>query len=283
MRALELPCRVEKRYFREARRGVASRGQETVSDRTKSPPDSTPDELEEQLGGLALLGDPVRRAIYRHVVSSGRDVSREEAARAAGVSRSVASFHLDRLAEEGLLEVSFRRLSARSGPGAGRPSKLYRRSGRQLEVSLPPRRYELAAHLLAEAVDHSLASQARDALAESARARGHRLGAEARARAGARAGRRRLLAELAAVLVAQGYEPELVGTELRLRNCPFHALVGEHTQLVCGMNLDLLEGVVDGLAVRGAKPVLAPRPGLCCVCVLLDRDGRPGPPESPGI
>jgi len=254
-----------------------------MSEHTKAPPDVTPDELEEQLGGLALLGDPVRRAIYRQVVSSGREVSREEAARAAGVSRSVASFHLDRLAEEGLLEVSFRRLSARSGPGAGRPSKLYRRSGRQLEVSLPPRRYELAAHLLAEAVDQSLASQARDALAGSARAKGYRLGAEARARAGARAGRRRLLAELAAVLVAQGYEPELVGTELRLRNCPFHALVGEHTQLVCGMNLDLLEGVVDGLAVRGAKPVLAPRPGLCCVCVLLDRDGRPGPPESPGI
>lgn len=275
-----MPCRVDKSYFREASRGIASRDHETVPDRPKSPPGVTPDELEEQLGGLALLGDPVRRAIYRHVVSSGREVSREEAARAAGVSRSVASFHLDRLAEEGLLEVSFRRLSARTGPGAGRPSKLYRRSGRQLEVSLPPRRYELAAHLLAEAVDHSPASQARNALAASARAKGHRLGAEARARAGARAGTRRLLAELAAVLVAQGYEPELVGAELRLRNCPFHALVGEHTQLVCGMNLDLLEGVVDGLSIRGAKPVLAPRPGLCCVCVLLDHDGRPGPQDA---
>lgn len=247
-----------------------------MSDRPKFPPESTADELEEQLGGLALLGDPVRRAIYRHVVSSAREVCRDEAAVAAGVSRSVASFHLDRLAEEGLLETAFRRLSGRAGPGAGRPSKLYRRSGRQLEVSLPPRRYELAARLLAEAVDHSPASQARDALAESARARGHRLGAEARARAGARAGRRRLLAELAAALVAQGYEPELVGNEVRLRNCPFHALVGEHTQLVCGMNLDLIEGVVAGLAIPGAKPVLAPRPGLCCVCVLLDREGRPG-------
>ncbi|MGE0640929.1 MAG: helix-turn-helix transcriptional regulator [Thermoanaerobaculia bacterium] len=254
-----------------------------MSDRSKSPTGNESEELEQQLGGLALLGDRVRRAIYLHVVSSSGEVSRDDAAGAVGVSRSVASFHLDRLVEEGLLETAFRRLSGRSGPGAGRPSKLYRRSGRQLEVSLPPRRYELAARLLAEAVDHSPASQARDALAESARARGHRLGTEARARAGARAGRRRLLAELAAVLVAQGYEPELVGTELRLRNCPFHALVGEHTQLVCGMNLDLLEGVVDGLAVRGAKPVLAPRPGLCCVCVLLDREGRPGPPEVPGI
>jgi predicted ArsR family transcriptional regulator len=248
-----------------------------MSDRPTPPPDSTSDELEEQLGGLALLGDPVRRAIFRHVVSAGREVSRDEAARAAGVSRSVASFHLDRLAEEGLLETGFRRLSGRTGPGAGRPSKLYRRSGRQLEISLPPRRYELAARLLAEAVDHSPASRARDALAESAQARGQRLGAEARARAGARAGRRRLLAELAAVLVAQGYEPELVGAELRLRNCPFHALVGEHTQLVCGMNLDLIEGVVAGLAMTGASPVLSPRPGLCCVCVLLDPDGRADP------
>lgn len=251
-----------------------------MTDRPESRPETLPDELGEQLGGVVLLGDPVRRAIYRHVVSAGREVSRDEAATAAGVSRSVASFHLDRLAEEGLLETAFRRLSGRTGPGAGRPSKLYRRSGRQLDVTLPPRRYELAARLLADAVDQSPGSRARDALAEAARARGHRLGADARKRAGARAGRRRLLAELAATLVAQGYEPELVGTELRLRNCPFHALVDGHTQLVCGMNLDLVAGLVAGLAIPGTTPVLAPRPGLCCVCILLDGDDEPGSPEG---
>lgn len=243
-----------------------------MSDPTKSPPENEPSELEQQLGGVALLGDRVRRAIYLHVITSGGEVSRDEAAGAVGVSRSVASVHLDRLVEEGLLHAGFRRLSGRTGPGAGRPSKLYRRSGRQLDITLPARRYELAARLMAEAVDHSPASQARDALAESAQARGLRLGAEARARAGKRPSRRRLLAELAAALVALGYEPELIGTELRLRNCPFHALVGEHTQLVCGMNLDLLAGVVAGLAVPRLKPVLAPRTGLCCVCILLDRD-----------
>jgi len=242
-----------------------------MTERPPPPPEKEPDELASQLGSLAALADPVRRAVFEHVVSSGEEVSRDEAARAAGVSRSVASFHLDRLVEEGLLAAGFRRLTGRSGPGAGRPAKLYRRSDRQLDVTLPPRRYELAARLLAEAVDQSPASGARAVLAERARDRGLELGREVRRRAGPRATRRRLLASLEAALVAQGYAPEWVGTELRLRNCPFHALVGEHTQLVCGMNLDLLAGVIEGLAIPWAKPMLAPRPGLCCVCVLLER------------
>jgi predicted ArsR family transcriptional regulator len=241
-----------------------------MDDRPLPPSGAERDALGEQLEGLALLGDPARRAIYRHVASAAGEVGRDEAAQVAGVSRSVAGFHLDRLVAEGLLAASYRRVSGRSGPGAGRPAKLYRRSDRQVDVTLPPRQYELAARLLAEAVDGSPASSARIALAASARARGERIGAEARARAGPRAGRRRLLAELAATLAAQGYQPELRGGELRLRNCPFHALVGDHTQLVCGMNLDLLGGVVAGLALANARPVLAPRPGLCCVCVLLD-------------
>ncbi len=240
-----------------------------MTDRPKRSPDTGTTELEQQLGGLAALGDRLRRALYLHVAVA-EEVGRDEAAKAVGVSRSVAGFHLDRLVAEGLLEASFRRLSGRAGPGAGRPAKLYRRSEQQFEVTLPPRRYELAARLLAEAVDHSLASEARAALTVSSRARGEQIGVEARALAGPRAGRRRLFAALEGVLTAQGYEPEIVGRELRLRNCPFHALVDAHTQLVCGMNLDLLLGVVAGLALSGAKPVLAPRPGLCCVCLLLD-------------
>jgi predicted ArsR family transcriptional regulator len=196
-------------------------------------------------------------------------VSRDEAARAAGISRSLAGFHLDRLVEEGLLEVSFRRLSGRSGPGAGRPAKLYRRSGRQVEVSLPQRRYELAARILATAIDASDAPKTHKALVRTARGIGEQIGAEARARAGSRPGRKRLLAGMVDALTAQGYEPEAAGGELRLRNCPFHALVGEHKDLVCGMNLALIEGVVEGLELPAAKPVLAPVTGMCCVCVRL--------------
>jgi predicted ArsR family transcriptional regulator len=242
----------------------------------KSPHDAASD-LERQLGGLAALDDPMRRTLYEHVATAARDVSRDEAARAVGISRSLAGFHLDRLVSEGLLAASFRRLTGRSGPGAGRPAKLYRRSDRQLEVSLPPRRYELAARLLADALDGSAATNPRKNLSKGARERGVRIGAEVRARVGARAGRKRLLESLLEALAAQGYEPELDGSELRLRNCPFHALVSDHTQLVCGMNLALLEGVVAGLGMPGAKPVLAPRSGLCCVSLLLEADAHRGP------
>lgn len=228
-----------------------------------------PGELEHQIAGLAVLDEPVRRSLYFYVVSRQGEVSRDEAAQAVGVSRTLAGFHLDRLAEEGLLETGFRRLTGRAGPGAGRPAKLYRRSGRQLEVSLPPRRYELAARILAGAIDASRARQTRNALGKTARMIGERIGADARARAGSRPGRKRLLAGTMAALAAHGYEPEQAAAEVRLRNCPFHALVSEHKDLVCGMNLALMEGVVSRLDLPGVRPVLDPKPGMCCVALRL--------------
>jgi predicted ArsR family transcriptional regulator len=226
--------------------------------------------LEQEIAGLASLGEPARRALYLYVAGRPGEVSRDEAARVAGISRSLAGFHLDRLVEEGLLQVSFRRLSGRSGPGAGRPAKLYRRSNRQVEVTLPERRYELAARILATAIDASEAPKTRKALVRTARGIGEQIGADARARAGSRPGRKHLLAGMVDALTEQGYEPEAAGGELRLRNCPFHALVAEHRDLVCGMNLALIEGVVEGLELPAAKPVLAPAAGMCCVCVRLE-------------
>jgi predicted ArsR family transcriptional regulator len=228
-----------------------------------------PRELEQQISGLAALDEPVRRSLYLYVAGRPGEVSRDEAARAVGISRTLAGFHLDRLAGEGLLETSFRRLSGRAGPGAGRPAKLYRRSGRQLEVSLPQRSYQLAAQVLAEAIDASQAPETRGALKRTARRIGERIGAESKARAGSRPGKARRLAGAMAALAANGYEPERAPGEIRLRNCPFHALVGEHQELVCGMNLALMQGVVEGLELPGVRPVLDPRPGRCCVSLRL--------------
>lgn len=227
------------------------------------------DALEHQIAGLAVLHEPVRRALYLYVAQHAREVGRDEAAKAAGVSRTLAGFHLDRLADEGLLDISFRRLSGRTGPGAGRPSKLYRRSDRQLAVSLPERRYELAARILATAIDASDAPRTQAALKRTARSIGEGIGADSKARASTRPSKKRLVASTVAALAANGYEPERVGEEIRLRNCPFHALVNEHRELVCGMNLALMEGVVDGLGLPGVVPVLNPQPGLCCVSLQL--------------
>jgi predicted ArsR family transcriptional regulator len=212
------------------------------------------------------LGDPVRRGLYDYVVAQLQPAGRDEAAAAVGISRSLAAYHLDRMVEDGLLEVSFARRTGRSGPGAGRPAKLYHRSPRQFQVSLPPRDYELAARLLAQAVDHESTGRARASLEESARALGRDLAAETkRRRSKGKAGDPKAVVE--EVLADRGYEPfrDDEGT-IRLRNCPFDRLADAHRELVCGMNLCLLEEAVAG--GTGLHAVLDPKPGMCCVAVL---------------
>src|SRR5690348_17436989 len=93
---------------------------------------------------VALLEEPKRRQLYDVVAASPSPVGRDEAAAAAGISRELAAFHLDRMAAAGLLATEYRRLGNRRGPGAGRPAKLYRRADREISVSLPARDYERA-------------------------------------------------------------------------------------------------------------------------------------------
>jgi predicted ArsR family transcriptional regulator len=211
---------------------------------------------ERDLAAIALLQDPVRRALYGHVVAAGGEVSRNQAAEAVGVQRGLAAFHLDKLVEAGLLETSFRRLGNRRGPGAGRPAKLYRRAAGEVAASLPPRTYETAAHLLAEAVDQAGADLELQAAA---------------GRAGRVAGRRQSAAgrgpALEQVLGARGYEPYRDGAGLRLRNCPFARLSHEYPVLVCAMNLALIEGLLEGIGEQPGRAVMDPAPGRCCVAI----------------
>jgi predicted ArsR family transcriptional regulator len=222
------------------------------------------------LSAIGLLQDPVRRALYGHVVASGGEVSRNQAAAAAGVARGLAAFHLDKLVEAGLLEASFRRLGDRRGPGAGRPAKLYRRAAGEVAASLPPRTYETAAHLLAETVEQAGADLELQAAARRAGAEaGRRIAAEASAAPGrpADTGPRPAPA-VEPVLAARGYEPFRDGDALRLRNCPFATLSAEFPVLVCAMNLCLVEGLLDGLGQDPGRAVMDPAPDRCCVAVL---------------
>lgn len=195
---------------------------------------------------LASLAEPVRRALYDLVATASEPVSRDEAAEAVGVSRQVAAYHLDRLADDGLLEVEFRRLTGRAGPGAGRPSKLYRRSGQEYEVSVPPRRYGLAARILLDAAREGHLDAA--ALTGAARRTGREIGA----------------AGLEAALAGTGYEPVIENGETRFRNCPFHILRDRDRETTCGLNVALVEGMIE---TSGADlvAVFAPEDGYCCV------------------
>lgn len=237
--------------------------------------------LDAAIDEVAVLADPVRRQLYRVVVSRPDGVGRDGAAAAAGITRALAAFHLDRLAAAGLLDVSYRHLGSRRGPGAGRPAKIYRRAAHEVVVNLPERRYDVAAELLASALDADRSpdpgpsagataldarSPAIAALAAGARELGLSLGDEARRRAGARPGRGRLLEAAVEVLAERGYEPVLLDDgSLVLRNCPFDALAQRHRALICGMNLSIMDGVLDGLRARGIGATLDPQPGRCCV------------------
>lgn len=208
--------------------------------------------LERQIANVAVLDDPVRRALYFYVTGRGEDVSRDQAARGVRISRALAAFHLDKLTSAGLLETTYRRLRGRKGPGAGRPAKLYRRTGTEVGVSLPQREYALAAHLLADALDKGVPVRV------ASRAYGTAVGKRAKGES------RRLLA----MLREQGYEPcRAADGTIRMRNCPFDGLAREHRPLVCGMNQALLEGVIRGMGLDRSKAVLDPQPGMCCVTV----------------
>ncbi|MGZ6214074.1 MAG: helix-turn-helix transcriptional regulator [Candidatus Limnocylindria bacterium] len=220
---------------------------------------------EQPLAELAVLAEPVRRRLYLYVLSAADAVSRDAAAAAAGIGRPLAAFHLDRLVDAGLLTTEFRRLSGRSGPGAGRTSKLYRASRREVLGSAPPRRYDVAADLFAAAIDASPPTDA--VLGRLAAERGRELGAEARRRAGGRAKSAGRIAAIETILREAGYAPFRSGDEIRLVNCPFDALAQHHRDVTCGMNLALIGGMLDGAGLASSAARLEFRPGLCCVAI----------------
>ena len=221
---------------------------------------------------MAALAEPLRRELYEYVVRSPAPVGRDEAARAVGISRPLAAFHLDRLVEVGLLDTEFARLTGRTGPGAGRPAKLYRRSARSVALSIPPRDYELPARLLADVV--SGPSPSPQAAMARAREAGLALGEDVRRRAGGR-GRTRALAALRETLADRGFDPRPDGREgLRLGNCPFDSLAREHRDLMCGMNHAMMDGVVEGLGTPGLEALVDPQEGSCCVAFRRPRGPR---------
>lgn len=227
------------------------------------------DALARSIAGIAALDQPLRRELYEVLAAAGDWISRDEASDALEVPRSVAAFHLDKLADAGVVDVRFERPGGRSGPGAGRPSKLYRLAADELAASVPERHYDLAGSLLASAIAASTRTgePVADCLRVAARAAGAAIGAESSAAIVSLRRKDERRQAVVDVLARHGYEPE-VGrrNEIALANCPFHRLAEQHRDLVCGMNLDFLAGLLDGMGPADRLTArLEPEPGWCCV------------------
>ena len=215
---------------------------------------------------LNALGNPVRRRLYEFVAGAARTVGRDEAAASVGISRSLAAYHLDKLVEQGLLEASFERPAGRTGPGAGRPAKLYQRVSREFALRVPPRDYQLLSELLVRAAAADQSGVVTDKLEEVAQEFGRDLGATTKHENGDDPN------TLTSLLRTQGYEPfeDEPGT-VRLRNCPFGTAASQNPELVCRLNLVLIKGVLDGLD-SDARARLEPGEGVCCVAIRTATD-----------
>lgn len=209
--------------------------------------------FEHRVSAVAALADPLRRRVYEAVARSGEPLGHDAVAAALAVPRSTAAFHLNRLAAEGLLAVEFRRLGERTGPGQGRPAKVYRRSDSDLAVELPRRLYELAGRIMARAIAASEADGApvMDAIRAVAADTGARLAVTS--------------ADLDDALERLGMEPTADGDDVVLGTCPFHALAAESSAIVCTLNHALVCGMADAVGTDPGRVHLDPGAGRCCV------------------
>jgi predicted ArsR family transcriptional regulator len=227
---------------------------------------------------LATLDDPVRRQIFDFVRRSGRPVSREAVAEQLGISRKLAAFHLDKMLDRGLLKSHYARPPGRSGPGAGRSAKYYEPSDREIQISIPERRYDLAGSLLADAVLSNEGDEtARTTAFRVARDRGFALGDEVRHAKRLRPpGPERALAIATEVLEDHGFEPYRDETGVvALKNCPFHALAQTAPELMCNINQAFIDGMLRGLGNKTVEAVLACKPGDCCVTLRAPGTSSP--------
>ncbi|SIS02411.1 helix-turn-helix transcriptional regulator [Micromonospora avicenniae] len=203
---------------------------------------------------VTALVDQVRRALYDYVRGQDHPVTRDEAADAQGISRSLAAFHLDKLVAARLLQARYE-APADQPRGRGRTPKVYEAAPGGISLTIPERRYDLIGEILAQAVAED-PTDARSAALRLAEQRGVTIGRQDAGRG-----------TVAALLDELGFEPVDHDELIRLRNCPFHQLAVQQTELVCGLNQAFVAGLLDGLGRTELHARLVPTAGACCVQV----------------
>jgi predicted ArsR family transcriptional regulator len=226
---------------------------ETVSDASS---------FDDALDRLCVLEDPIRRAVYRTVREAGEPLTRVGVGQRASISTRLATFHLEKLVDEGFLVAAFDR--PEDAPSVGRPAKRYAPADLELEVSIPPRRYDIAADILASVLGQVVeATPPAGDIASVAAEHGQRIGRRLRRRARGD----RLLVTLRIL----GYEPSVRGGTIVLGNCPFRRAAEAQPEVVCQMNHGFVHGILTGLGTRSRTSVLDRQPGRCCVVLPINR------------
>lgn len=225
--------------------------------------------LDRSIGDLtAALGDPTRRGIYIALREAPDALTANQVAELFDIHANVARHHMDKLAEEGFLQVSRRRPSGRSGPGAGRPAKCYEVTAKPIDVHFPAARSDHLVDLLLRLVNRlggpDIASVAEDLGRQYGRELAEEIGTPDEA------GYQSAVTAVAAAMTGLGFgialDAEGDGTRLLTSHCPFGERAGAHPEVICSLDRGIVAGLFAGLK-RPCDPVLHPRPDEAESCV----------------
>lgn len=221
--------------------------------------------LDERIGDItSALGDPTRRAVYIAVREAAEPLTSTDVADLFDIHPNVARHHLDKLANDGYLEVDRRRQSGRSGPGAGRPAKCYSPSGKGIDLHFPSRRHDLLVELLVRIVERSGGSDAARVAEDVGREYGEELASEIGSPADA--AYETAVTAIAKAMTGLGFEMSADPGAGRLltSSCPFGGAAAQHPEVVCSLDRGIVSGLFAGMS-RPCEPVLHPDPHEACV------------------
>lgn len=224
--------------------------------------------LSQSIGDLtSSLGDPTRRGIYIAVREAPEPATASQIADLFSIHPNVARHHLDRLAEDGYLEITRKRPPGKSGPGAGRPAKCYTATTKEIELHFPARRYDLLSELLVRVIEHIDPGN----LSEIAAMVGREYGKEIADEIGVpdESGFDMAVSAVARAMTGMGFTTDSDADTRRLltSHCPFAATAAKHPEVVCSLDRGIVSGLMEGLSDDWRPVQVVSHPGAAEDCV----------------
>jgi predicted ArsR family transcriptional regulator len=214
----------------------------------------------------SAFGDPTRRDIYLFARESERGVTAAEVAEHFELHANVARHHLDKLAAGGYLEVHVER---QEHSGAGRPSKRFRASAKEMGLEFPARRDDLLVTLLGRALELVPADRAEEMAEDVGIDYGRALAASMSPGDGHRSFQSALHA-VADALTAHGFaahaDARPGAMAIVAEQCPFGDAAVQHP-VICAVDRGIVKGMLAGLYGDTVPHTEASRPQGDEVCV----------------